>query len=140
MEFREMTQADLDYLSEHSISRGVTKKLPDRIDWSYALEHEGVTLVIGGIQLINSTTAWGWLDLSGKAGENIYVVYRVVSEWMEKLCKEKGIKRLMAYTEVGFQEAELLIEHLGFYQESIMFNFVGDNPAKMWVRFFDGES
>ena len=136
MNFRAMTQADLDYLSEHSISRGITKKLPDEVEWSYALEHEGITLVIGGIQLINSTTAWGWLDFSDKAGENINTVYRVVREWIEKMCKEKGIQRLMAYTEAGFLEAEKLVKHLGFHQESVMFNFVGDNAAKMWVRFF----
>ncbi len=136
MNFRAMTQADLDYLSEHTISRGVTKKLPDEVEWSYALEHEGTTLVIGGIQLINTTTAWGWLDFSDKSGEHIHTVYRVVSEWIERMCKEKGIKRLMAYTEIGFLEAEKLIGHLGFYEESVMHNFVGDNPAKMWVRFF----
>ena len=136
MEFRAMTQADLDYLSEHSISRGIAKKLPDEVEWSYALEHEGVTLGIGGIRLINSTTAWGWLDLSDKAGENIYTVYRVIKEWMEKLCKEKGIKRLQAYTEIGFRDAETLIKHLGFHDESVMFDFIGDLPARMWAQFF----
>lgn len=134
MNFREIKQEDIDFVAEHSISRGVLSKQPERTDWSYALEHEGKVLGVGGIRLINNHTAWAWVDTTEYAREHLKTGYRVVREWMEIICKEMGIVRLQAYVEVGFEEAERMVKHLGFEKESVMRNFVGSKSAYLFVR------
>lgn len=136
MEFGELTQADIDAVKGNSISRGILSKQPQEIDFSYALRHEGKVLVIGGIRLINTTTAWCWVDLTHHAGERIITVYRAIKEWMEILCRDKGIKRLQCYVEIDFEEAMRLVKHLGLRYEFTMPYFVGKKPAYMFVRFF----
>jgi RimJ/RimL family protein N-acetyltransferase len=138
MEFRETTQKDLDFLADHSVSRGITKHQPECVDYCYTLEHEGKVLGIGGFRLINLTTAWCWLDMSDLAGGHIITSYRVSKKWMEIFAKEHGIKRLQAYIEASFPEAIRTVEHLGFHKESTMSNFVGNQPAYLYVRFFEG--
>ncbi|KKL27675.1 hypothetical protein LCGC14_2382790 [marine sediment metagenome] len=139
MEFRELKQEDIDAVKDNSVSRGILSKQPEVIDFGYTLEHEGKILGIGGIRLINTTTAWAWVDLTHYAGERIITVYRVIKEWMEILAKDKGIKRLQAYIETDFEEAIRLVKHLGFHYEYTMSKFVGNKPACMFVRFFNGE-
>lgn len=134
MNFREMIQSDVDFVKDHSVSRGIFYKQPEVTDFSYTLEHEGEILGIGGIRLINPTTAWAWIDMTHYAGNHIIAVYRVIKEWMDILCKEKGIKRLQAYIEMDFPEAIRMVRHLGFKEESVMKNFMGDKDAFMFVR------
>ena len=135
MNFREAIQSDLDYLADHSVSRGIQSKQPSAIEYLYTLEHEGVPLGVGGFRLINLTTAWCWVNLSDKMKHgHVIPTYRVIKEWIEMFTKEHGIKRLQAYVEVDFPEAIRMVEHLGFEQESIMKNFVGDKDAAMFVR------
>ena len=134
MNFRETTQDDLDFVSNHSVSRGILKRQPKRIDFCYTLEHEGKPLGIGGFRLINETTAWCWVDMTDRAGSHLIPAYRVVKEWMDIFVKEHGIKRLQAYVEMDFPEAIRMVQHLGFEKESIMKNFVGDKDVSMYVR------
>lgn len=129
-----MTQADVDFVKDHSISRGIVGKQPESIDFGYTLEHEGNVLGVGGFRLINLTTAWAWLNLTDCAGGHIIVVYRTVKEWMQKFVEEKGIKRLQAYVAPDFSEALSLVEHLGFKWESNMEQFLSDGDASMYVR------
>lgn len=135
MEFRELKQEDINAVKDDSISRGILSKQPEVIDFSYALEHEGKILGIGGIRLINLTTAWCWLDLTHYAGKHITTVYRVIKEWTDILVKDKGIKRLQAYIETDFPEAIRIVEHLGFHLESTMPNFVDGKPAYLFVKY-----
>lgn len=137
MEFGELTQADIDVVKDDSISRGILSKQPQEIDFSYALRHEGKVLGIGGIRLINTTTAWCWVDLTYYAKEHIITVYRTTKEWIEILCRDKGIKRLQCYVEIDFEEAERTVEHLGFRYESTMPNFVDKKPAWMFVKMME---
>jgi len=139
MEFGELTQADVDYITKHGVSRGFFRQMPERSEWNYALRHEGITLGIGGVSLITPTTAWVWIALSEDAKSQIYTVYRVISEWMIELVKLHHFRRLQAYTEFGFPEAELMVEHLEFKLESVMDSFIDDKPAKLWVRIFEKE-
>ena len=134
MNFRETTQEDLDFVANHSVSRGIAKYQPECIDYCYTLEHEGKPLGIGGFRLINLTTAWCWFDLTDLAGSHIIVVYRTIKEWMNIFVKEHNIKRLQAYIECDFPEAIRTAEHLGFRWESDMPNFVNDKTAYMYVR------
>lgn len=136
MEFRELTQADIDVVKNNSISRGILHKQPEIIDYSYCLKHEGKVLGIGGIRFINQTTAWGWVDISKDAESRIITSYRAIKEWMEVLCRDKGIKRLQCYVEMDFPEAIRMVEHLGFEQESIMPRFVGEKSAYLCVKHF----
>lgn len=134
MIFRETIQKDIDFVADHSVSRGISKHQPERIDYCYTLEHEGKVLCIGGFRLINLTTAWCWLDLTDVAGVYIIVCYRVIKEWLDIFVEEHGIKRLQCYVECDFPEAIRMVEHLGFKEESVMKNFVGDKGAYMYVK------
>lgn len=136
MEFGELLQSDVDYIKVHGISRGFFKQIPEQSEWNYSLRHEGKTLAIGGMSLITMTTAWVWVAMSDDAKSQIYTVYRVISEWMMELVTLHNLKRLQAYTEFDFAEADLLVEHLGFKLESVMDSFIDDKPAKLWVRIF----
>lgn len=140
MNFRKMTQPDVDFVKEHSISRGIVGKQPESIDYGYTLEHEGKVLGIGGFRLINMTTAWAWTNWTHLAREHLVVAYRTVKEWLEIFAKEHNLKRLQAYVEVDFEEAIRMVTHLGFHKESTMLNFVGNQSAYLYVRFFDGVS
>ena len=136
MEFRETIQEDLDFVANHSISRGILKRQPECIDYCFTLEHEGKPLGVGGFRLINLTTAWAWCDLTDCVGSHIIPAYRVVKEWIDIFVKEHGIKRLQAYVEMDFPEAIRMVQHLGFEKESIMKNFVGDKDVSMYVKLF----
>ncbi len=136
MEFRTATQADFDYLAEHSISRGIQKYCPDQTVYVYALECEGIVLGIGGFRLINKTTAWCWIDLSTDAKDQILIVYRTMKEWGELFCREHGIVRLQCYVEKSFPEAIRMVTHFGFKEEFCMPNFVGSESAYMYSKFY----
>ncbi len=124
----------MDFIANHSVSRGIQKRCPEQIEYCYTLEHEGKVLGIGGFRLINITTAWAWLDMTDLAGEYIVVCYRVIKEWIDIFVEEHGIKRLQAYVECDFEEAIRMVKHLGFHKESVMENFTGDKDAFMFVR------
>ena len=136
MIFREMTQKDVEFMKDHSVSRGILKSQPEQTEFTYALEHEGKVLGIGGIRLINLTTAWCWVDMAPCVGEHIIVVYRIIKEWMLKLVEEKGLKRLQAYIEPDFPEAIRMVQHLGFEKESIMEDFLPNGDALLYRRLF----
>ena len=131
MEFREATQEDFDFVANHSVSRG--KVCPDRIDYVFALEHEGFPLGIGGFKLMNYDTAWCWVDLTDLAGGHIRTGYRVLKEWIESFTEEHGLTRLQATVECDFDEAIRLVQHLGFKKESIMKKYVDGKDAFMYV-------
>ena len=136
MIFREMTQQDVRFMKDNSVSRGILKRQPEQMEFTYALEHEGNLLGIGGIRLINLTTAWCWVDMTSIAGEHIIIVYRVIKEWMEKLVEEKELKRLQAYIELDFPEAIRMAQHLGFEKESILEGFLPSGDAFLYRRLF----
>lgn len=134
MNFRETTKEDLEYMTGHSVSRGIQKHCPEQINYCYTLEHEGLPLGVGGFRLINCTTAWCWVDISDRAGSHLIASYRVIKEWIDLFAQEHGIKRLQAYIEVDFPEAIRMAKHLGFKWESDMECFIGDKDAFMFVR------
>jgi len=132
--FREAIQADLDYVGEHSVSMGCFGQMPKRIDYVYTLEHDGKVLGVGGIKLLNPTTAWCWMDLTEEALKRRTVVYRVVKEWLDILIKDMGLIRLMAAVRTDFEEAIRTVEHLGFHQESVLKKFFEDKDAYLYAR------
>jgi len=131
---RESIQSDLDYMAEHTMSRGVQKSCPEQISYMYTLEDDGVPLGMGGFRLINKYTSWCWVDFSPVGHKNVILSYRTIKEKINEFCKEHKIKRLQAYVECDFPEAIRLAEHLGFSQESTMSNFAGNRDAYMYVR------
>jgi hypothetical protein len=139
MLIRETKYDDIEYLKTHSVSRGVFGKMPSRTEWSLTLEHEGKILCVGGVIMITNSCAWSFMDWTEEAKHHLVFVYRSIRDWLESLARNHGIKRMQAYTLVGFEEAERTIEHLQFTRESRMRNFVDDLPADMWVRYFDSE-
>ena len=134
MKFRETTQEDIDYVKDHSISRGILDKQPERTDFCYTLEHEGKVLGIGGFRFITLTTAWCWLDVSDQNQQYWPESYPIMKEWIDIFVKEHNIKRLQAYIECDFEKAIRMVKQLGFEKESLMKNFVDDKDAFMYVR------
>lgn len=139
MNFREAKKEDYDYFREHSRDPNFYKDAPEIQDFDYVLEHNGKPLVIGGLRLITKWTAWGWFDFSDEIGDNVIIAYRTIKEWMEISTKQLGIRRVMAWVEVGFEAGERTVVHLGFHKESRMHNFIDGRPADLWVKFY-GES
>lgn len=135
MNFREMTQSDIEFMKDNSISRGIFHKQPKVVEYCYALEHEGKLLGVGGFRLINLTTAWVWFDLTHYSGGHIIKVYRVLKEWLDIFVEQHGLKRVQAYIDPDFPEAIRTAKHLGFKFESVMENFIGDRDAWMYTRF-----
>lgn len=135
MKFRESTQKDLDYAAGNSISRGISKQF-ESVDYCYTLEHEGNVLGVGGFRLINSVTAWCWLDLTHHSKNHIIVGYRVIKEWINTFVEEHELKRLQAYVRVGFDKGIRTAEHLGFKHEFVMENFTPEGDAIMFKRIF----
>jgi len=134
MEFREATKEDFEFVANHSISHGISKYQPECIDYAFTLEHDGVPLGIGGFRLINSATAWCWVDMADTSGKHIIIVYRVIKEWIEKFAEEHKLKRLQAYIKPDFPEAIRMVQHLGFERESNMEGFLPDGDAFMYKR------
>lgn len=139
MEFREMRESDAEFVANHSTSRNSFKLLTEDTDFSYALEHEGNILCVGGIRLITPTVAWTWFEFTHFAGSHVTIVYRAIKDWRDNLCKLHGIQRLQAYVDIEFPEAIRMAQHLGFHRESLMENFIGDKPAAMYVYFPGGK-
>jgi len=133
MNFRQATEDDLREVAETTISRGC-REFPETIDLVYALEHDGNVLGVGGVKLMNATTAWVWLDLAESARKHMILAYRLLVNWMNAYMAEKGIVRLMAAVDCEFTEGRLLVEHLGFHLESRMARFFGDHDAYCYVR------
>lgn len=136
MEFREMTSEDAAFVAKHSISGTMLDKRPAAVDYSFTLAHEGNILGVGGIQLIIPGTAWAWVDITSFGIPHIKTGYRVISEWMESLVKQHKIHRLQAYVDLAVIPAIRLVEHLGFTRESIMWDFLGDKPAAMYIKIY----
>ena len=136
MRIREATKADILYVADHSASRGCFKDQPDQIDYIYTLEHEGDVLGIGGIKIINPTTAWCWVDVTVNGKKHMIMAYRTLKVWIDKLVEIHGLRRLMAAVGVDFPEAIRMIEHLGFVREYTMEQWSGDKPAHLYGRIF----
>jgi len=134
MNFREATFEDIKYMAENSINQ-TEKKLVERVDYVYALEHDGNLLGIGGFRLIVPTCAWCWIDLSRYGIDNLKELYRTTREWMETFSISMGIVRLQAFVRNNEKHIRL-VKHLGFERESTMKNFYGGDDAYLYVRIF----
>ena len=132
MNFREATFEDIKYMAENSINQ-TEKKLVERVDYVYALEHDGNLLGIGGFRLIVPTCAWCWIDLSRYGIDNLKELYRTTREWMETFSISMGIVRLQAFVRNNEKHMRL-VKHLGFERESTMKNFYGGDDAYLYVR------
>jgi len=138
MKFREMTESDIEFMAVHSASKGIFDKMPSQIAYAYAVEQDGVVLGVGGIQLINSVTAWVWVDISEYGRTMMKSGYRIIKEWLDELIKIHKLKRLQAYVRLDFPEAIRMIEHLGFKIECVMKKFTDDGKdAFLYVKFME---
>jgi RimJ/RimL family protein N-acetyltransferase len=135
MKLRTMTNEDFEYASNHSVSRSVANKEPPIIDWAVTIEEDGKVMAVGGIRMINLTTAWVWIDLTCNSGSYMIGVYRLIRDWLDGIMEEHGLFRLQAYVESDFEEAIRMVDHLGFEYESTMEKFVDDKPAYLYARF-----
>ena len=134
MKLRPMTDTDAIYADNHSVSRGISSKEPPVVNFCQTLEDEGKIMAVGGIRLVNLTTAWCWVNLTDSAGEKPQTVFRAMQKWLDGMARTHGLNRLQAYVEVNFPEAIKMIELLGFYRESLMKSFVGNHDAYMYAK------
>ena len=132
MNFRVATSDDVAKANARSISRSDSN--PPIQEYVYALEDEGVVLAVGGMKLMNPTTAWAFMDWTMDALNHPKTLYRVVRDWLDIMMQTHGIVRLMAAVECDFPQAVRTAEHLGFVKESVMPNWTGDKPAYLYVR------
>jgi hypothetical protein len=139
MDFRESTQADLDFAAEHSLYGG-DKDQPDRIDYAFTLDHGDYILAVGGFRMITNSTAWGWIELTEYMGPHLMATYRVISEYMDIFCENHKICRLQAWVRDGFKEGFRVMRHLGFEEEYMLHDFLGKGEnAIMFVRYYGGD-
>ncbi len=134
MIIRDATPEDLARVAETSISRGI-KEHPPTIDYVYAVEHEGEILCVGGVKMMNPSSAWVWVDMSAFATTHLIMTYRSIRDWMEEMMEVHGIQRLMAAVVCDFNEAIRMAEHLGFKCESVLRKWKNDKDAFMYVKF-----
>lgn len=136
MRFDKMTFEDLRFVEENSLYADDDKEHPEHIDYDVALRQDDKVLAVGGFRVLNSNTAWAWVQLSKYVMENYLVItYRVIKEWQKKWCKDNGIRRLQASVRCGFESGKRLAEHLGFEKEFKMRDFFGkDKDGWMYVK------
>ena len=135
MELREAVQSDIDYLADgNSISRNCFDEQPDQIDFVHTIEHKGKILVVGGLRLLNLSSAWCWMDLTEDALKHKKAVYRVIQEWLDVFPKQMGVTRLMTPVRTDFEEGIRTIEHLGFQRECVMKKFYDEKDAYLYAK------
>lgn len=140
MEFRQATDEDLKYVSEHSLYPPTGKDQSDFCDYSYVLDHGKYILGAGGFQPITSTTAWAWIELTEYVGSHLVPTVRVINEYMEIFCKNHHIRRLQAWVAKDFPEGLRTARHFNFEEEYMMKDFLGKGKdAIMFVKYFDGD-
>jgi hypothetical protein len=140
MEFRQATEADIQFAADHAL---YPKRDPDKencADFVYTLDHGDYLLAVGGFRMITDTTAWGWVELTEFVGNHLVPTIRVISEYMDIFCKNHKIRRLQAWVADRFEEGFRTVRHLGFDEEYLMKDFLGKGKdAIMFVKFYDGE-
>ena len=132
MNFRKAKTEDLEYVAQHSISKGI-KEFPTSVDHIFTLEHEGDILGVGGFKLLNEYTAWCWMDWTNSALVYKISTYRVVREWLDEFRKQFGIKLLMAAVREHFAEAIRTVTHLGFEKSIRLPKFFGEEDAYLYI-------
>lgn len=139
MKFRETIIEDFWQCQKYGISGGKFDGFNFPPVKMYTLIENGNVVLVCGIMMITETCAWGFVELTKYAVENIYSAYRAIQEKLEEVCRERGILRLQAFVECGVRERELFAEHLGFNREgSVMRDFLGKNvPAYLYVKYFE---
>lgn len=138
MEFREATEADLAFVSQHSLYGSDGKEQPDRIDYVYTLDHGDYILGIGGFRMITDTTAWAWIELTHYIGSHLVPTIRVITEYLQIFCKTHRIRRLQAWVPKGFSEGMRTVRHLGFEEEYTLKDFLGKGrDAILFVKYFE---
>jgi hypothetical protein len=140
MEFREATEADLNFVNQHGLYPPTGKERMDRIDFIYTLDHGDYILGVGGFRIITDTTAWAWIELTEYVGAHLVPTVRVINEYMHDFCKRYNICRLQSWVAKDFAEGLRTVRHFNFEEEYTLKNFLGKGKdAILFVRFFDGE-
>jgi hypothetical protein len=134
MQVSKATDADLEAMGKQSVSRGCLGSIPETTDFVYALKHRRELLAVGGIKLMNPTSAWAWLDLAPPALKHKTAVFRAIRDYLDGLMAKSGLTRLMAAVEPSFPEAIRTVLHLEFHEESRMPGFFGNEEGIMFVR------
>jgi hypothetical protein len=132
MIIRDAKQSDLDYLYEHSVSRG-QKEPMEQIDFLYTMEEDGDVFAIGGFRMLTKNTAWCFVNWSDMTEGRKKDAYRHTRAFLEHQAKALGFRRIMAAVRANFPEAINMIEHLGFERECLMKSFFEDDDAYLYA-------
>lgn len=136
MEFQKLNQDHIDAVAGKSISRGIFQKMPPEYEFDFGLVHDGKVMGVGGINLLNLTTGFIWMDMSEDARDNIYTVYRCIKEYMDKIVHTHGLRRLECYVEKDFPEAIRTVRHLGFELEMECQQVIDEKSAFRYIKLY----
>ena len=149
MEFRALTQADIDFMKTHTEDRDCYKETSGQSEYTYALvDDDDSTLVIGGFRMMNKTTVVCWFDISEAGRRNVIAVVRTIKEWTEGYTDKydqynpgfyetMGVLRAEAYVKSGHLEGERFVRHFDFIHERLVMKYFGQDPANLFVKYFD---
>lgn len=140
MKFREATNKDFEICCEQGISGGKFDSFGEIESHAWTLEHNGEILVVGGFLMITQTSAWGWFEMTQECLNHITETFRVIKDWLNIYCNERGISRIQAFVDTGNHRAIRTVEHLGFYRECTLKYFLGQyKDAYQYAKLFDKE-
>jgi hypothetical protein len=137
MLIRNATPEDLEFVLAHSISRP-PKSMVQPDDQYVAMEHDGVVLAVGGFRMYAPGIACFWLEYSEAVRMHLVRVYQHTRDWLDTMIEAHELHRIEARVRPDFEEAQRLVEHLGFYVESVLKNGIEPgHDALMYVKLVE---
>ncbi len=137
MDFRRLTQADLDYMTEHTVNPEAFKKPNEEQEYNYALAKDKHTLGIGGFTMIVPGTYWAWYSLSEEGQKSPLACIHAIRDFQKEFAEAMKVRRLMAFLQITNEKAINIAGMMGFKFECRMHNFYGDEPADLYAKYFD---
>lgn len=137
MDFRQLTQSDVDYMKVHTINPDAYKRPEETTEHNYALVRDKHVLGIGGFTMVVPGTYWAWYDISNEGQESPLACIHAIRDFQKEFCEGLKVRRLMAFVQVGNEKAVRIAQMMGYRFECRMHNFYGDLPADLYAKYFD---
>jgi len=136
-EIKPLKASDILYVIECGVKEIALKALPTDDVAKIAREREesgrcvtgwvdGKIVGCGGIDILWEKVGEIWLMLTPYINEKPKEGYRCIRTGFEKLIKENKLRRVQGYGRIGFPEAHILFDHLGFKPEGKLRKYTPD--------------
>lgn len=140
MEFRPITQSDLDYVRQNPFE-GAIKNYPyleAPMENCYTAVFEGAIAGVGGLRILWEGVGEVWLMLTAdckKDGLYGLVALCAIQDKMEELIRENNLWRVQATTRTDFPQAIKMMQAFGFERECLSKKYFPDkSDAFRYVR------